>query len=161
MAEKETNPGVQYERKDIRFGGLLAAMIAGICILLFVGYGVWRLYWWHADAQAAAKRSQYSPPHRLSVKLPPAPRLEQLDEMAQKAGVPAVAKRLGDEQEELNRYGASEEKGFVHIPIQEAIKATAGKLPIRKQQPSEAVKDNGLIDAGQSNSGRMFKGESK
>ena len=77
------------------------------------------------------------------------------------AGVPAVAKRLGDEQEELNRYGASEEKGFVHIPIQEAIKATAGKLPIRKQQPSEAVKDNGLIDAGQSNSGRMFKGESK
>ena len=82
------------------------------------------------------------------------------DRSVGRRGASNFSKALAEKEKVLNSYGPSEEKGFVHVPIQEAIKATAGKLPVRKQPPGGA-NDNGLMDAGQSNSGRMFKGESK
>ena len=92
-------------------------------------------------------------------RLPPEPRLEQIDRMAG-AGASKFSKALAEKEKVLNSYGPSEEKGFVRVPIQEAIKATAGKLPVRKQPPG-GVKDNGLMDAGQPNSGRILNGDSK
>lgn len=160
MDEKTTNPGVHYERKDIRFGCLLAVMIVAGCVVVSVGYGMWRFYWWQAGQQQAKGRSQYPLSPGLNPRLPPEPRLEQIDRLAG-AGVSNVSKMLAEKEKVLNSYGPSEEKGFVHVPIQEAIKATAGKLPVRKPPPGRAVKDKGLTDAGESNSGRMFRGESK
>jgi hypothetical protein len=54
------------------------------------------------------------------------------------------------------------ENGFVRIPIQQAMAwiVRTGKLPARQQSPaSERRKENGLLDAGESNSGRMFRKE--
>ena len=156
--KKTTNPGVRYERKDIRFGCLLAAIIVAGCVVVSVGYGMWRFYWWQAGQQQANGRSQYP--------LNPGSTRDCRPNRGSSRSIGWPARRfqlfqvLAEKEKVLNSYGPSEEKGFVHVPIQEAIKATAGKLPVRKQPPGGA-NDNGLMDAGQSNSGRMFKGESK
>jgi hypothetical protein len=52
------------------------------------------------------------------------------------------------------------EDGFVRIPIEQAMRLLANKLPARPLPPaSERHKENGLLDAGTSNSGRMFRKE--
>lgn len=54
------------------------------------------------------------------------------------------------------------ENGFVRIPIEQAMAwvVRTDKLPARQQPPaSERRKENGLLDAGESNSGRMFRKE--
>ena len=39
------------------------------------------------------------------------------------------------------------------------MKAVAGNLPVAKESSQgRAAKDNGLLEAGESNSGRMFRG---
>lgn len=159
MDKKETNPGVRYERKDIRPSRLLAAMVLAACVMITLSYGMWQFFWWQADAEQQAKRRPYPPAATPSPRLPPEPRLEQLDRLA---GVEMtdVNHRLAVQEKSLNSYGPTEEKGFVHIPIHEAIKATAGKLPVRKSLPGPAANDNGLINSGESNSGRMFRGDS-
>jgi hypothetical protein len=157
MDNEQTNMGVRYERKDIRLGCLLAVIVVAVCVLATLGYGVWRFFWWQAGVQEAMKRSQNPLAPGLSAKLPPEPRLEQLDRMAGVASSD-VYHRLAVQEKQLNSYGQTDEKGFVHIPIQQAIKTVAGTLPVRKQLPRQAAGDHGLIDSGESNSGRMFRG---
>ena len=60
-------------------------------------------------------------------------------------------------EDQLNRYGKSQEKGYVHIPISRAMQLLADHLPVRKQIQG-TTKDNGLVDSGASNSGRMLRG---
>ncbi len=159
MANGETeDTAVRYERRDIRFGCLLAFMLVVLCIMASLGYGVWRFFWWQNSARQEAGRSPYPLAPAASKQLPPEPRLEQIDRLA---GVENsdVAKRLAGQEKVLNSYGPTEEKGFVHIPIQQAIKATAGTLPVRKPSAEATAKDKGLVDSGESNSGRMFRGE--
>ena len=105
------------------------------------------------------KKSPYPLAPGFSRKLPPEPRLEQLDRLA---GIDNadVAEKLAEKEKALDSYGPTEEKGFVHIPIQQAMKAVAGKLPMRKEPQGPTAADNGLLDAGQSNSGRIFRGPS-
>jgi hypothetical protein len=71
-----------------------------------------------------------------------------------------VSKRLAAKEKALDSYGPTTEKGFIHIPIQQAMKAIAGKLPIRKQPQASTAASSGLLDGGESNSGRMFQGPS-
>jgi hypothetical protein len=52
------------------------------------------------------------------------------------------------------------EHGFIRIPIRRAMDLLANKLPARQEPPvSQRRKANGLVDAGESNSGRMFREE--
>jgi hypothetical protein len=55
----------------------------------------------------------------------------------------------------LHSYGKTDEDGFVHIPIQEAMTTLAEQLS--KAKPPEPAHSEGLLDAGESNSGRMFR----
>ena len=157
MDNEKIHADVHYERKDIRLRGLLLLMAGACCLMTILGYAVWRFYWQQESAQEAMKKSPYPLAPGLSTKLPPEPRLEQVDRMA---GIDNadVSKRLAEKEKALNGYGPTAENGFVHIPIQQAIKAVAGKLPTRKEPQGPTAADNGLLDAGQSNSGRMFRG---
>jgi hypothetical protein len=157
MDNDETNAGVRYERKDIRLGCLLAFMVVAVCVIATLGYGVWRFFWWQAGVQQEAKRSPYPLAPALSAQLPPEPRLEQLDRMAGITSADAD-KSLAAKEKALDSYGPTADKGFVHIPIRQAIKAVAGKLPVRKQPPPPPADQRGLLEGGQSNSGRMFRG---
>jgi hypothetical protein len=152
------HPGVGHEPSDIHFRPIPVLMAIGCAILAVLGYTIWRFYWFQAAAQEDIKASPYPLAPGLSAKLPPEPRLEQLDRMAAVESSD-VSKRLAAKEKALNSYGATVEKGFVHIPIQQAIKAVAGSLPVAKgSSQGRAAHDSGLLEAGESNSGRMFRG---
>ncbi len=72
----------------------------------------------------------------------------------------AVNKQLAAKEKALHSYGPTAEKGFVQIPIEQAMKAVAGTLPVAKESSPGRAAKNGLLEAGQSNSGRMFRGPS-
>jgi hypothetical protein len=151
------HPGVRHEPRDIRFRPILALMALVCAILAALGYTIWRFYWFQAAAQEEVKASPYPLAPGLSAPLPPKPRLEQLDRMAAVESSD-VFKRLAAKEKVLNSYGATVENGFVHIPIQQAIKTVAGSLPAKGASQGGAAHDNGLLEAGESNSGRMFRG---
>ena len=68
-------------------------------------------------------------------------------------------KQLKAKEKLLHSYGSTAEKGFIQIPIEQAIKAVAGTLPVAAESSKgHAAKGNGLLEAGESNSGRMFRG---
>ncbi len=165
------HPEVRYEEKDIRWGCILALIVTTCVIGAVMYFAVWRFYWSQEAAEEKAKRSPYPMAPVPSTALPPEPRLEELDRgpgLGQRDRrqrmtpmttdeATAADKQLADEETQLNHYGPTAEKGFVHIPIEEAIKEVAGHLPVdAKAAPGRDA--NGLLDAGQSNSGRMFQG---
>ena len=63
------------------------------------------------------------------------------------------------EEVKLGTYGATAEKGYVHIPIDLAMKLVRKDLPVRGQVKGDHYRENGLYDSGASNSGRMFREE--
>jgi hypothetical protein len=154
MAE-ETHANVKYERKDIRLGwivGLFLLLGGFVLCMLFV---MLKFYWYQEDLEKKIKGSTEA----LAPALPPEPRLEQIDTLA---GVEAsnVDARLAAQEEKLNSYGPTDEKGFVHIPIQRAIETVADKLPARKPPPN-GVASNRPVTGGAANSGRMIRGEGR
>jgi len=155
------HPQSHFEPKDIDLRPIIVSLVAALGIIAGIYYGVWRFYWFQAQAREEVKRSRYPMASGPSTNLPPQPRLEQLDRMPAKErdlfrGGAATADLAADEKA-LHRYGPTSETGFVQIPIEQAIKAIAGTLPVANET-SPGVHANGLLDAGQSNSGRMFRG---
>jgi len=155
------NPAVRYEPRDIGVRGVLVLMVVACGVLVVIAYVVWRFYWFQAGGREAIRPSPYAMTPGVPAPLPPEPRLEQVDRMA---GIEtsSAAKLLSAKEKVLNSYGPAAEKGFVHIPIQQAMKtvaaeARAGKLGERR--PSPPAKDQGLLDSGESNSGRVFRGD--
>ena len=94
-----------------------------------------------------------------STALPAEPRLEQIDRQEGMESANAYeieASKLAT----LNSYGPTGEEGFVHIPIGRALELLEGKLPARKEPSAEQRKrQNGLVDGGGPNSGRLFREE--
>lgn len=171
MAERQTNAdkpaedeaehgGARYERKDIPWRWLLVTVVVLCCFGAIHAYTIWKFYWFKADAQRSEAESPYSAAPVDPGKLPPEPRLEQIDRMA---GIDRsnVHKRLAAKEKILNGYGPTPEKGFVHIPIEQAMKAIAGQLPVKVKSKGETSGDSGLLGSGEPNSGRMLRGEKK
>jgi uncharacterized iron-regulated membrane protein len=151
MDKEETNAGVSYERKDIRLRLVIGLLAGAGCLVAVVLFAIWQFYWMEENSQEKAKGSTEA----LAPVLPPDPRLEQIDKLAA-AEYSNIDKRLAAQEAALNSSGPSDEKGFVHIPIQQAIEAVADKLPVRKQPPGHAASN-----AGESSSGRMIRGEAR
>jgi hypothetical protein len=152
------HPLARFEPKDIRVGWLVVLLVGVCCFAATQYYLIWRLFWYQAHAQERVKTSLYPWSPAGSTAMPPEPRLEQVDRLAGVDSSDADKQRVAQEKV-LRSFGPTGDKGFVHIPIEQAMKAVAGKLPVAKQaSPSRAA--NGLLEAGQSNSGRMFRGSS-
>ena len=151
------HPGVPYERGDIGVRGLLGVIVGACCVLAVLGLVVSRFYWFQERAREAVTKSPYPLSPGLSAKLPAQPRLEQLDRMTA-AEVANGDRQLAAMQRALDNYGTTSEQGFVHIPIQQAMKAIAGDLPVAKESSQgRAAHASGLLESGASNSGRMFR----
>ena len=84
--------------------------------------------------------------------------MEQINRM-EKIEKGNVYLREETKEAKLANYGPVGD-GYVHIPIDRAMDLLADKLAARPEQPSEeqAKRQNGLVDAGEPNSGRMFRG---
>jgi hypothetical protein len=151
------HPRVHRETRDARVGCIFALMGAAICIAALHYYGLWRYYVFQEAQQQQSKQSDHPLSPKPSRALPPAPRLEPLDRMAEFEGSNVFARRAVRERR-LHGYGPTEEEGYVHIPIEQAVRQLAGKLPAREEPPPAPQKSHGLVTGGESNSGRMFRG---
>jgi hypothetical protein len=151
--EKLLHDEVRFEDAEVGVFKIVA-VLAGIA-LVFVGVGL--VSWWMLnlntkDARHAAPGSDYSVP---TESLPAGPRLEPLDRTSATAAADDFASQLAMENE-LHGYGTTSEKGFVHIPIERAMKLAIEAMPARKEAAQLPAKSFGLSGGGESNSGRVY-----
>jgi hypothetical protein len=152
------HPAVRYEPRDIHFRWILLAIVIACGVASLHYYVVLRLFWLQEQREKEEKRSPFPLAATPSTKLPAEPRLEQINRMAA-AETANVAAREAAQEKTLNTYGPTPEQGFVHVPIGQAMKLVAKELSAKEELPPRPKKDNGLLDAGESNSGRMFRAE--
>jgi hypothetical protein len=156
MMETHSNPTVHHERTDVEAGGVLLFAVGLIVALALLAAGVWGLFHFLG-------RTEPAPALPVAAEdvssWPPSPRLEGIDlERSEhhvgRRGDPAQQQAAAEEAH-LQRYGWVDRKtGRVHIPIEEAIKKVAGRLPA---QPRQAV-DEFEQAPTRSSSGRMARG---
>jgi hypothetical protein len=158
------HPSVHREETDASFRAILYLLIgaAGVALVIYLVITAFFFGW--RDHETAVKKSSFplapapsTDPRALSPLPAGEPRLEQVDRMA---GVekPNINERYTAKEEVLRSFGSTEEKGFVHIPIERAMKMLENKLPARAEPPADkAWRADGLIDSGESNSGREFR----
>ena len=157
------HPSVRHERSDANFRWILGILVGAMALAALIQYAVLRFFYGYRDYQAAVKTSRYplapgpAEPNRVKY-LPAEPRLEQLDRISGVESSNVYERQLAKERA-LDSYGPTAAKDYVHIPIEQAMKLLADKLPARKASATDPWKGNGLLDAGASNSGRKFQQE--
>jgi hypothetical protein len=136
---------------------VLLVTVVSSCVGIAVFFLVRSLYWATLESRSDGQPAASTATEKPTSQLPPEPRLELLDRL-HKVPTSNVAKWEQGEEKSLETYGSSDEKGYVHIPLERAMQMLAGHLPARKDADCPKFRDKGLVDAGESNSGRMFRG---
>jgi hypothetical protein len=151
------HPSIHYEDRDVTFRWVLIVAIVGVCVGAALFGLVYAFFRADTDRLASRRESEFPLAEHPSEVPPPEPRLEQIDRLA---GIARenIFLRESAKENQLDSYGETQEQGFVHIPIGRALESLAGHLPVRKEPPPGPSKDNGLVDSGASNSGRMLRG---
>ena len=149
-------PEIRFEERDVRFRWVLivavvSCVIGGAIFVLVRGF-----YQVVLESRPEGQATAFAPSEKPTSQLPPEPRLELLDRRA-KSPASNVSNWEQGQEKSPERYGPSDEKGYVRIPLQRALQIVAGHLPARKEADQPKYKDKGLVDAGESNSGRMFR----
>ena len=159
------HPEVRFEPTDISLRGVLVVLAVAACMLPLLQCLVMLLLRGEEHRQEERTASSIRPTSQTSAGLPAEPRLEQLNRAASVATSNVYRLEAVDEAT-LHSYGQTEDAGFVHVPIDWAIQRAADRLPMRKENgrfngsTAEPVKDQGLLDAGEPNSGRILRGNS-
>ncbi len=153
------HPHVGFERSDASAGGVMIVAFIFCCVGSLTLYLVYRLYEHETQRLAGRRASAFPLAQHPSDILPPEPRLEQFNRLAGNESSNVYERQLKREKA-LASYGPTDEPGFVHIPIEVALRQLAGKLPVRQQPARPSEKDNGLVDSGEPNSGRLLRGPS-
>jgi hypothetical protein len=152
------HPSVRSEKSDASFRWILGLLIGSLVLAVVIHGVTWWFFHDYNDYQSRLSKSPFPLAPAPSKQLPPEPRLEQLDRM-EVIQSPNLFVREATKEAILQGYGPTPEKGFVHVPIERAIKHLAGKLPANKDKADATRRDNGLLDAGEPNSGRLFRGK--
>jgi hypothetical protein len=151
------HPEIRTEKTDASFRWVLGLVLGSVVFAGVVQLVLWLFFWGYRNYQADIKQSPYPLAPAPSEALPREPVLEQVNRLE---GIKKgdVYQREASKEAILAGYGPTSETGYVHIPIDEAMDRLAGKLPVRAEAPPGAgERDGGLVDAGESNSGRMFR----
>jgi hypothetical protein len=149
-------PDNRYESRDVRFRWVLIVAVLGCCIGAVIFFLVRGFYWAVLESRSDGQATAFAPRETPTGQLPPEPRLELLDRL-EKTPASNVSKWERGEEKALETYGSSDEKGFVRIPLQRAMEPQLVRLKARQESDRPRFKDKGLVDAGESNSGRMFR----
>jgi hypothetical protein len=149
------NPEVRREPTDVSLKGTLITISVSIAAMIVILIGIDLMFNGWQSQLNRDRQPQFSLTPGPTAGPPPEPRLEQIDRVR---GIDPNVARMGEQLQQLQHYGRSEETGYVEVPIDRAIEHLQGKLPAR-QEPSakESRRSGGLIDAGEPNSGRLFK----
>lgn len=152
------HPEIRYERRDVAFGPVVVGFLAAGILAVIHFAVIWGFFLQERSREAAIKQSQFPLAPTPSTELPPEPRLEQLDRLAG-SNRPEAYPRMEAELEILQTYGPTQEKGYVHIPIDRAMELVVDQLQVRPAEERPAAgKDNGLVAGGRPNSGRRLRG---
>jgi hypothetical protein len=159
MTDTNQHPNVRYEPTDASFRWVLGILAGSLILAACVFFLVNSFFFRYRDYQDTIGQSHFPLAPVGSPTLPSEPRLEQVNRMSS-IETGDISRRLESKEDALNNYGSTKEQGYVHIPIDRAIDRLANKLPVRAKQPTaeQERRQNGLVDAGESNSGRMFRG---
>jgi hypothetical protein len=133
--ESLEHASVNYERTDASFRWVLGLLLAAGALAVIIYLAILGLFVDYRSQLDEERRSRYPLAPGPRTELPPEPRLEQLD---RKEGISPGQSRQKAQWEQLHRYGETGEAGFVHIPIERAMKLVAGKLPVRKEKKEGA-----------------------
>jgi hypothetical protein len=159
MPESPHNSDVRREMSDASLKWVLGILAAGIVAAVVIHWGTYRLFERYERRIAAERKPGHALAPAAEQPAPPEPRLEQVDRLTGKA--PDAVADMAAEQG-LNRYGPGDEPGFVRVPVERAIDRLAGRLPVRAAPPAEeSRRAGGLLDAGEPNSGRVFRREER
>lgn len=148
--QEPKHPDVQYEQRDIHLPAILFVLtVIAFCFVLVASFSWYILHQYETPADRRMQATYTTPEEPL----PAEPILEPLQPQRR---TDPFAQQLKMEQE-LHSYGKVQEEGYVHIPIEEAIKVAVSKLPVRKDAEQSSSKNHGLVSGGEPNSGRLFK----
>jgi hypothetical protein len=153
-----THPEIRYETSDLDFRWLLGILIGALVFGMIIQLAVWDFFSDYRASQAEVKKSPFPLAPAPTETLPPEPRLEQLDRL-QEALAASAAAREATELSILDSYGPTPEDGYVHVPIDRAMKLVQKQLRSRPERQIEDKRENGLVDAGAPNSGRLYRGK--
>jgi hypothetical protein len=153
-------PDVRYEPRDVSFRIVLLVTVVSCAVGTGIFFVVRGFYSVALEPRPEGRPTAFALPEKPTSQLPPEPRLELLDRL-EKTPASNVAKWEQGEERALETYGTTDEKGFVRIPLQRARQMLAGHLAARQESDRPKFKDRGLVDAGEPNSGRMFRGASQ
>jgi hypothetical protein len=179
LPEEPRHPAVHYEPTDFNLQSVLVFYLGLAFSLVIIGVGLWLYVLYLAGLEANAKRSD-SPwtmeeNHTISPldrsretrreeaggeqsRLPSLPSLDGFDKVDQNAGrmrPSTIREQYQQDEEYLSRYGWVDRKAeVVHIPIEEAMKKLAGRLPARNGKDV----DEFLEAPSRSSSGRVPRG---
>ncbi len=147
------HPWVRREHRDVQVWKILAFM-GFIIVFASMHFYLFRRLFGDFEGtppthDAAAYRGVGDSP------LPRAPRLEQLSRLVDDTR-PNVFLRQQSAEASLDRYGPTADDGYIRVPIERAMQQLPARIKSRDEQPT-ADKSRGLVDAGESNSGRMFE----
>jgi hypothetical protein len=148
------HPSVHSEPTDASFRWVFGIVVVAAILITIICCSMQFFFNYSRDALADVRQSRFPLAGEPSWSLPPEPRLEQLDRQAKVAGWTARQQAM---LHTLNSIGSTEDKAYVHIPIDRALQLLADKLPVRQEEAeSLRQRDNGLVNGGASNSGRLF-----
>jgi hypothetical protein len=162
--EQLKNPSVRHEPSDASFRAILIILVAAMVFAAVVLYVILQFFVRMRSEEDATKKSPLPLAPAPSTALPREPRLEQLDRLA---GVerPDIYRRETDRLAVLKSYGPTADKGYVHVPIDRAIDYLTNNPDLLPSRPAPGAeqrrRSSGLVDAGASNSGRVFRGGKK
>jgi hypothetical protein len=132
------HPSVRYELSDVKFRWILGLLLGAMVFAAVVFFVVLRFYHDYAAYEARIKVSQY-PLSTDNGRLPPEPRLEQVNRLANIEKGNGYLREKSKEQI-LHSYGSLPgEEGYVRVPVERGRRG------------------NGLVDGGESNSGRLLR----
>jgi hypothetical protein len=153
----DQNPSVRYEASDASFCWVVRIVVVALVAAAIIHVGVFAFFRGYRRHLDEIDRSQSPLAPVPSQALPREPRLEQFDRLTDSG--PA-----SDSLPEANlgRYSRAQENGFVRVPIERAMEHLDGKLPARDEPSAEQTRRaGGLVDAGEPNSGRLFRKEKR
>jgi hypothetical protein len=147
------HPHVRREVKDVRFSLVAWLIVLSALIGAAQLYGVWEFF----DRGKRLSEPSLAEYTRSGDQLPAQPQLEQLRRVEEKQQENARTLQPVDLQR-LGSFGQTDEAGYVHIPIADAMDLVVSRLPVRQQPASRDNATRGLVGGGEPNSGRLFRG---
>jgi hypothetical protein len=147
------HPLVKLEAKDIGLAGIVATLIGIAIVFVCVDFAARALF----KIEQARETKEFGVPAGRSAgeELPRQPRLEPFEPQMPAAGSFAADARELEDQ--LHRYGQTEDAEFARIPIEIAIQRTAKQLRGKMEPGSGSDKRRQALVSGDANSGRVFR----